>query len=73
MLPGSGASTATGRKVRTMLLSPAWRCGPLAVLQAMRTECLENAEEEAVSAGALGKGVRPEKGLRNLAEKNHGG
>lgn len=51
-----GAATATaGRKVRTMLLSPAWRRGSLAALQAMRSKRLEEAGEKEIVELQLGQ------------------
>lgn len=51
---GSAASAPT-RKVRTMLLSPAWRRGSLAALQAMRSKRLEEAGEKEILELQLGQ------------------
>eukprot|EP00435_Cladocopium_sp_Y103_P029601 s1693_g7.t1 len=46
--PASGPASgpATGRKVRTMVMCPAWRRGSLAALEAMRMERLQKAGEK---------------------------
>lgn len=50
-----GATATAGRKVRTMLLSPAWRRGSLAALQAMRSKRLEEAGEKEIVELQLGQ------------------